>query len=206
MAVMVDARGQACPRPVLLAKQALGENEEATVLVDNMTAVENIRRMALRWACGFTVLERADGWEIHLCRTGPLREETETREGETADRCTASAGEPTGSFIVVLSGDRMGSGDDTLGEVLMRAFVATIAQWNPLPAKVICYNAGVKLTLEGAPTLEDLRQMETAGVEILICGTCANYYGITEQIRVGHLSHMYDIVTCLIGAGRVLRP
>ena len=47
MKATVDARGLACPQPVLLTKKAIGENEEVTVLVDNDIAVENIRRLAL---------------------------------------------------------------------------------------------------------------------------------------------------------------
>lgn len=81
MVITIDARGLSCPQPVLLAKKAIGENDEVTVLVDNDTAVENIRRLAAKAACGFSMTETAPGiWEIALVRMG------------AADRPAAGAG------------------------------------------------------------------------------------------------------------------
>ena len=66
--------------------------------------------------------------------------------------------------------------------------------------------AGVKLALADSTVLDDLRDLEKSGTEILICGTCANFFGVTDRVSVGHISNMYDIVEILAGAGRVVRP
>ncbi len=45
MSINIDARGLACPEPVLRVKQALSANSNTIeVLVDNNTAVQNITR------------------------------------------------------------------------------------------------------------------------------------------------------------------
>ncbi|HPO04237.1 MAG TPA: sulfurtransferase TusA family protein [Treponemataceae bacterium] len=45
--MLIDARGRACPEPVLMTKRALDSNSQGIeVLVDNITARENIRRFA----------------------------------------------------------------------------------------------------------------------------------------------------------------
>jgi selenium metabolism protein YedF len=208
MKVTVDARGLACPQPVLLAKKAIAENEEVTVLVDNDIAVENIRRLAAKTACGFSVKEKEGGVrEIALARTGPAGQAAvETGAGETEFSCAVVPAKEAGPFVVILSGNHMGRGDDVLGDVLIRAFIHTLAQLKPLPATIICYNAGVKLAVKESPVLDDLQQLAQAGVDILICGTCVNYFGLGDQVAAGRISNMYDIAETMAGAARLVRP
>jgi len=210
MQVTVDARGQACPQPVILAKKAMEENDRITVLVDNSIAVENIRRLAVKMACGFAVKEKAAGvWEIALTRTGPPESAPAGIAPEAVDdllSCAPGEAKEAGPLVVALSDDHMGRGDDTLGDVLMRSFLHTLLQLQPRPAQIVCYNAGVKLVLKDAAVLDDLQELEKTGTEILVCGTCANFYGVADQVGVGHISNMYDIVETLAGAGRVVRP
>lgn len=47
MAKSIDARGLSCPQPVMMTATAINKGEfPITVLVDGMTAEENIRRFA----------------------------------------------------------------------------------------------------------------------------------------------------------------
>jgi selenium metabolism protein YedF len=108
--------------------------------------------------------------------------------------------------VVILSDNHMGRGDDVLGDVLIRAFIHTLAQLEPLPATIICYNAGVKLAVKESPVLDDLQQLAQAGVDILICGTCVNYFGLGDQVAAGRISNMYDIAETMAGAARLVRP
>lgn len=87
----------------------------------------------------------------------------------------------------------------------MKAFVHTLTQLDPLPGKVICYNAGIFLALDDSPVLEDLRQLKGAGVEILVCGTCLNFFGVADRLAVGSVSNMYEIAGSLAEA-RVVSP
>ena len=44
----IDARGLECPRPVILTKKALEETDEVSILVDNLAARENVKRLGSR--------------------------------------------------------------------------------------------------------------------------------------------------------------
>jgi selenium metabolism protein YedF len=208
MKVTVDARGLACPQPVLLAKKAIAENEEVTVIVDDDIAVESIRRLAVKMACGFSLTEKEGGVrEIALVRTGPAGQAAVETGAVAAELTRAVVPEKeTGTVVVILSDNHMGRGDDVLGDVLIRSFIHTLLQLKPLPGTIICYNAGVKLAVKESPVLDDLQQLALAGVDILVCGTCVNYFGLGDQIAAGHISNMYDIAETMAGAARLLRP
>jgi selenium metabolism protein YedF len=208
MKTTVDARGLACPQPVMLAKKAIEESEEVTVLVDNETAVENIRRLAVKTACGFSVTEKEGGvLEIALARTGvPGRPPADAGAVDAEPAVAVAPGKETGPVVVILSDNRMGRGDDLLGDILIRAFIHTLLQLKPLPETIICYNAGVKLAAKDSVVLDDLQQLAQAGVDILVCGTCVNYFGLGDQVAAGHISNMYDILETMAGAARLLRP
>ncbi|MCX5828487.1 MAG: sulfurtransferase-like selenium metabolism protein YedF [Deltaproteobacteria bacterium] len=208
MPVTIDARGLACPQPVIMAKKAIEENEQITILVDNDMAVENIRRLAVKMACGFSVTEKEGGVrDIALVRTGATSQTPVDSEAIAADMsCAVVVGKETGPLVVVLSDNHMGRGDDVLGDILIRSFVHTLLQLKPLPDTVICYNSGVKLVVKDSAVLDDLQQLAKDGVDILVCGTCVNYFEIGDQLAAGHISNMYDIAETMAGAGRLLRP
>ena len=100
----------------------------------------------------------------------------------------------------------MGTGNDELGTALMKSFIFALSQQDELPATLLFYNGGATLTTEGSASLEDLKSLEAQGVEILTCGTCLNYYGLTDKLQVGDVSNMYDIVEKLSGADLIIRP
>ncbi len=99
----------------------------------------------------------------------------------------------------------MGRGDDELGGILIRSFLHTLSEVEPLPATMIFINSGVKLTVEGSPVLEDLRLLEEKGIGIVACGTCLGYFELKEQVGVGEISNMYTIAETLLAAGNVVR-
>lgn len=58
MSTIIDAKGKPCPTPVILAKQAMAAGEHSfTVLVDNTTAVENLKRLAGNQGFGAAVTQ-----------------------------------------------------------------------------------------------------------------------------------------------------
>lgn len=108
--------------------------------------------------------------------------------------------------IVVVSSAVMGVGNDELGKVLMKGFIYAISQLDVLPEKMLFYNGGVTLTTEGSDSLEDLKAMEAQGVQIFSCGTCLNYYGLTDKLMVGEVTNMYSIVEAMASAAKIIRP
>jgi selenium metabolism protein YedF len=199
---IVNAKGLTCPQPVVLAKQAIESNEQVLVIVDNDTALENVIRLGTKLGCTVIIEKKSDGTnEINLTRkAGAAR----TKE-EFTQSCGASPAQ-SGPFVIVIAEDKMGRGNDELGYVLIKAFLHTIAEQAEKPDVMIFYNTGVKLALQESEVLDDLKEMSATGVEILVCGTCLNYFEAKEKLGVGIVSNMYDIAGIMSRAGRLLVP
>ena len=111
-----------------------------------------------------------------------------------------------GNLVVAIASDRMGSGNDELGKVLIKSFIFAVTQLDELPKTMLFYNGGATLTTEGSDSLEDLKSLEAMGVEIMTCGTCLDYYGLKEKLAVGSVTNMYSIVETLAGASKIIKP
>ena len=120
---------------------------------------------------------------------------------EAAAGCRTCAG-----TVVAVGSDRMGEGSEELGRILIKSFIFALTQLDDLPDKILFYNGGAKLTVEGSESLEDLKTLEEQGVEIQTCGTCLDYYGIKDKLAIGGVTNMYSIVETLQNAISVLRP
>ena len=198
----VDARGDACPLPVVKAKRAIaGLNGagEVEVLVDNEIAVQNLTKMAQQKGYTYSAEKRAEREYRVLFTVGEAAPETPA----APEACTPDA---RTDAVVAIASDKMGEGAEELGRTLLKAFVFSLTQQEKLPKTILFYNGGAHLTCEGSPMLEDLRALEAEGVEILTCGTCLNFYGLTERLAVGGVTNMYVIAEKLLHAGNVVKP
>ena len=108
--------------------------------------------------------------------------------------------------VVVISSNKMGDGEEELGKVLMKGYLYALTQLETLPKTILFYNSGAYLTCEGSDSLEDLKSLEAQGVEIFTCGTCLNFYGISEKLQVGSVTNMYVIADKMAGAGKIVKP
>ena len=203
----VNAMGDACPIPVVKTKKAIkemgSEGGSVETLVDNEIAVQNLTKMANQK--GYPV--QSEKLEQNKYRVVMTIGETVAEEiTEEKDEAVCIPDRRTDNTVVVISSSCMGEGDDALGAVLMKGFLYAISQQDELPATILFYNGGAKLTCEDAPTLEDLKSMEAQGVEILTCGTCLNHYGLTEKLQVGTVTNMYVIAEKMTQASRIVKP
>lgn len=205
MKKIVDARGLSCPQPVILTKKALGESEVVTTIVDNVAAKENVTRLARSSGFAVEISENSEGIFLTLRREGT---NVDTAASEESCNClpqtTTSSATSSGPTIVFVPADCLGRGPTELGERLMGVFFHTLLEVNPKPQKIIFMNTGVKLTVEGARPLEDLRALAAQGVEILACGACLSFFELTDKLAVGKISNMYDIATALMEAGKIV--
>jgi selenium metabolism protein YedF len=191
MAEIVDARGLACPAPVVKTRAVLkGGARNIEVLVDNPTARDNVCRFASSQGCGVEVMEEEGFFRIAV--TGPSR--------EAGPEFEMPAGDGVGRRVIALASDIMGRGDEELGGILIKAFFNTLAESDQLPWRMVFFNSGVKLTVEGTDTAQALRNLESLGVEILVCGTCLDFFGLKDRLAAGTVSNMYDILTTMLSA------
>lgn len=207
MKYTVDARGKQCPIPVVETKKVLAqmtEQDEVETLVDNEIAVQNLEKMARQKQLVFRH-EKIDSHTYKVAITGGSLEAAKDATETECIPCHVSSGK-SGETVVVLSSDKMGEGDETLGKALMKGFVYALTSQEELPSAVILYNGGAKLSAEGSDSLEDLKLLESQGVEILTCGTCLNHYGLTEKLSVGSVTNMYVICEKMMQAEKVVKP
>lgn len=199
--ITVNAMGDNCPIPVIKTKKAMAAltgPETIEVLVDNEIAVQNVTKMA-----------SSSGGKVTSEKLGDAKYKVtiEMEGAPAADGAEAvCAPDARDNTVVVVSSDRMGSGNDELGKVLIKGFIFAVTQLDTLPKTMLFYNGGATLTTEGSDSLEDLKSLEAQGVEIMTCGTCLDYYGLKDKLAVGTVTNMYSIVETMAKAGRIVRP
>lgn len=201
----IDCMGMACPLPVINAKKAIEAftgNGTLHIKVDNETAVQNLIRLGEH--NGFKVTSTKDGEKAFTVTMAVV---AGTGKPASVPAEALSCQTPAGSGrVVVLSADTMGTGDEKLGRKLMKAFIFALTSQDVTPDKVICYNTGARLTTVDADTIRDLKVLEAAGTTVMTCGTCLDFYGLKQQLQVGIVSNMYDIVEAQMNAALVIRP
>jgi selenium metabolism protein YedF len=200
---VIDARGLACPQPVVLTKRALAETDEVTTLVDNDAARENLRRLGASQGCRVEARTDADGIHVVLRRAATV--ERPPPGGEEAPRPAPAAPDAPGRTVLLVAAETIGRGSDELGQVLVRAFCHTLGELTAPPDAVVLMNGGVRLVVEGSAVLDDLRALAARGVDLLVCGTCLGFFELKDRLAVGRVSNMYEIAETLFGAGRVIR-
>lgn len=202
--IKINAKGKVCPIPLIEAKKALKEIEKdgtVAVVVDNETAKENLEKMAKELGHKFNSKTlKKDEYEVVIIKGSGNNETYETEDYEDKGI------EKDANTIVVISSNKMGEGNDELGEVLMKGFIYALTELEKLPSSIIFYNGGAKLSTKGSPVLEDIKKLEKIGVEILTCGTCLNYYNLTEDLEVGKITNMYAIAEKMQKAGKIIKP
>lgn len=201
---VIDAMGQACPIPVVRASRAvqeLGGAGEVEIRVDNEAAVQNLLRMAEGFHAGSTWEQLGEkAYVVHVTTEGAIA------PAETPEPVCPAERPAAGPLVVAVDTQFMGRGSEDLGATLMKGFLYALGQLPQLPETMLFYNGGAFLTTAGSASLEDLRALEERGVKILTCGTCLNYYGLSEKLEVGGVTNMYDIVQTLAAAGSVIKP
>ena len=190
---ILDARGWACPKPVIETRKALQSDKSLTVIVDNKAAKENVSRLAIKMGCQYQIEEKDDGIYIKI--------ECNSQETTQEEKISCESGQ---NIVLVIASDTVGKGSDELGGILMRAFMHTFLEVEPLPKTIIFMNNGVKLAVSSSPVLEDLQELANRGIEILICGTCTNYFGLTDDVAVGTISNAYNIAEAMFQADKVV--
>jgi len=199
----LDCRGLACPQPVINTKDALEEVPagQVTVLVDNQAARDNVTRFAQSQGHTVSVTDQGNDFLLTITKAGTVRE---TPGPETSTNSTPGPAAPR--LVVKVGSGIMGSGSEQLGRILMNAFLKSLSETTLLPETILFYNTGVYLTCEGSEQLETLRHLENLGVNILSCGTCLDFFNKKEELAVGAVSNMFEIIETLSGADRVVSP
>lgn len=197
---IIDARGLACPEPVLLTKKAVDAGEtEFVVLVDDESPKENIKRFCDGYNCSLVATPDANGWKLSI-----RRKEGGAVSDAPAAPATLATKEFNAGITMMITCDKIGNNDE-LGKILIEGFINTLPSATNKPRLIMFLNEGVRLTTEGSPVLQSLARLIEAGVEIRSCGTCLDYYGLKDKLQAGIITNMYDTVEALTSGDVIVK-
>lgn len=193
----IDARNLACPRPVVLALEALPKlaaGESLQVVVNESVAVGNLTRLAAEKNCDLATETNAKETTLTLTPRAAVSA-SESAEAEAQELCDIPA---SGASVIAVDTDSMGRGNEELGKILVKGFIYALAHQDKVPEKMLFFNGGAHLTCEGSESLEDIRELEKRGTTILTCGTCLDFYGIRDKLAVGGVANLYEIAKTVV--------
>lgn len=107
-------------------------------------------------------------------------------------------------ITILVTGNGMGNGEQELKSKLAYTYFSLLNENDYLPAVIAFYTEGVKLLTAGSPVLEELSALEAKGVRLVACGTCLTHYGLEDQIEVGLVGGMTDIIEAQWRAEKVI--
>ena len=212
--IRLDCQGLACPQPVLRCKETLSQEHPGrlVVIVDNEPAKENVQRFLQSQSYEIRSVDPGDaGFEIVA---EPIRADSGSDRPSGGEACAvmpqseikaAGKAQAEDKQLVLITANVIGHGDDELGTKLLHNFLATLPEMGRSLWRIILINGAVKLAIEGSSALEPLQRLKDAGVSILVCGTCLDYFRLLDAKAIGETTNMLDVVTSLQLASKVIK-
>lgn len=199
----INAFGKPCPMPLVMAKKEIDAGcKDLTIAVDNDTAVKNLSRLGAKTGLAVTVAKIEGGWQVSLSEdeSGANQAADTLADLDTMATTTAGSG-----YAVFVGKDHVGEGDPTLGYNLMKMALYTLSESDVAPVSLLFMNSGVKLAASDEPQIiESIEALIDKGTEVLVCGTCLDFYHIKDDHKVGDISNMYDILERMQEASKVI--
>lgn len=195
--IKLDYSQHQCPYPVVETRKQILANpgQLLEVLVGDKAGRDNVSRLAAKMGYQASATPNGSGFRLTLTPA------TEQEQPEIVTTAVSS-----GKTVIYCGSDRMGDGDDEFGRVLLRNFLTTLLEMDPLPDIILFVNSGIDLTTEGSAVIEALKKLESLGVDIASCGLCLDFYQKKEQLQVGRVTNMYEMVDVQCHAARVVSP
>ena len=190
---IIDCKGLQCPMPVVKTKKYFDsiESGESIIIVDNLVAKNNVVKLAEGSGYKSVVEEKEELFFIKI----------------TKEKCEIVTDEinKKKKFTLVVSTDKLGLGDDKLGDMLMKSYIFALSEADLIPNDLLFINAGVKLTIEDSSVLDSLKKLVERGTNILVCGTCLDFYNIKDKLSIGEITNMYTIVELMNNADNTIK-
>ena len=190
---IIDCKGLQCPLPVVKAKKYFDsiESGEGTIIVDNLVAKNNIVKLAQGSGNSSNVEEKDGLYFIKI-----TKEKGEGLKEKIKENI---------KFTLVISTDKLGVGDDKLGEMLMKSYIFALSEADTVPNDLLFINGGVNLTIESSAVLDSLKKLVERGSNVLVCGACLDFYNIKEKLSIGEITNMYAIVELMNTADKTIK-
>jgi len=200
---IIDCKGMICPMPLIETRKAIRESaigEDLQVIVDNETSFNNVSHFLNDNGYVFNYTKDGSAYSISF-KINKIDSKKEEVKPIIENKTNKHK-----NHIIVLNSNKMGTGDDDLGRLLMKGYLNTIDQLDVLPLEIICYNSGVTLAEKGTDSAQTLKKIENQGVKITLCGTCVDFFGLKEKLEVGTISNMLYIAGKLSSGIQIVKP
>ena len=212
---ILDGFGKPCPLPLMMAKKEIDAGcRELAVQVDNETAVKNLTRLGAKTGLAVSCDEIEGGWLMSFSESVSADAAdagaavSDVAEPQLAQAASAAAACSVGGgcgYAVFVGKDHVGAGDGQLGYNLMKMALYVLSESEVPPVSLLFMNSGVKLVAgDEQQIIDSVTAMAEKGCEVLVCGTCLDFYGVKENLKVGEVSNMYDIVERMQEASKVI--
>ena len=202
----LDAMGLQCPQPLMMAKKELEAGcGDLAITVSNEAAVNNLKHLGARMNREVEVSEIEGGWRVVFTGEGEVPQIDDSEIScDMADGDAGACAAPK-TYAVFVGKDHVGEGDQQLGYNLMKMALYTLSESGKAPDYLLFMNGGVKLVAgEEQQIIDSVSSLIAQGTEVLVCGTCLDYYGLKESLKVGEVSNMYDILSRMQDADKVI--
>jgi len=183
--MLIDARGFGCPKPVMMADEALSKMSEGSIdiLVDNEASAKNLERFSKRSGFYSETLREDDIWRVKIlkgfvCEVPGAEEKPSKTEKD---------------LFIIVGSDTMGK-EEELGKILMKGVFETMKVTKELPHTIFFLNTGIRLTTIDSEFISLMREFSEMGVEIFTCGTCLKYFNLESELKVGYRGTTNHIV------------
>ena len=188
----IDAGGKQCPIPVIMAKKELEAGEQdVEIIVDGPTQVGNLERLGDALGRPATSEPFGDKFLVKFAN------------GETIKGAQVAEAD---TYAVFFNTNAIGTNNSELGGNLAKMAIFTLSESERVPSYVLFMNEGVKLPAGDEPQIiENLNTLIEKGTQVLVCGTCLNFYGIKDDLKVGTVSNMYDILGAMQEVSKVIK-
>ena len=205
MTKILDGFGKPCPMPLVMAKKEIDAgNHDVAVQVDNETAVKNLTHLGKKTGLAVACDVIEGGWLMTFSEGDGDEPAQPDLDAALAAGSACSVGGGCG-YAVFIGKDFVGDGDGELGRNLMKMALYTLSESDDVPASLLFMNAGVKLVAGGEQQIIDsVNKLAERGTEVLVCGTCLDFYGVKDKLAAGEVSNMYDILGRMQEAAKVI--
>ncbi|MGH4137495.1 sulfurtransferase-like selenium metabolism protein YedF [Clostridium sp.] len=190
---IIDCKGLQCPIPVVKTKKYFDsiDNGESTVIVDNLVAKNNIVKLSEGSGYRSIVEEKDNLYFINITKDKNQVVNVESNQNK--------------KFTLAITTDKLGLGDDELGNILMKSYLFALSEADTIPNDILFINGGVKLTTDSSLVLESLNKLLERGTNISVCGVCLDFYNLKDKLAIGEISNMYSIVQLMNNADKTIK-
>ncbi len=205
MTTVLDGFGKPCPMPLVMVKKEIDAgNRTIAIQVDNETAVKNLARLGTKTGLSVACDAIEGGWLMTFSE-GDSSQAAELDLTTVLSANTTHAVQAGSGYAVFVGKDHVGEGDAELGYNLMKMALYTLSESDTIPVSLLFMNSGVKLvTGDEQQIIDSVKKLEDRGTEVLTCGACLDFYNVKDQLKVGEVSNMYDILGRMQEASKVL--